>query len=124
MVKANVLTLQDLVEQGYTPTQIVNLIAGIQEAQEKSKAEAEAKRQAELKAQEEAKRKAKVEAAKKTLIAAWYAYCDTVGVGTDARDIKFRNDMINTAIETANIAADPTEENLENWLTGLLKLTQ
>lgn len=124
MKNTGALTLQDLVNQGYTATQITNLIADIQEAQEKSKAEAEAKRQAELKAQEEAKRKTKVEAAKKTLIAAWYAYCDTVGVGTDARDIKFRNDMINTAIETANIAADPTEENIESWLTGLLKLTQ
>ena len=116
MKNTGALTLQDLVDQGYTPTQIVNLIAGIQEAEEK--------RQAELKAKEEAQRKASVETAKKTLIASWFAYCDTVGVGSSKpEDMKFRNDLINLAITSADVAGNPSEENVETFLTSLLAIS-
>ena len=122
MSKANILTLQDLVEQGYTAEQIINLVSTIQAADKKAKAEAEAKRQAEIKAREEAKRKAKIEAAEKNLAAAWFAYCDTVGVGTNPEDMKFRNDLINLCTSSAKVAGDPSEDTLNNFITTMVNL--
>ena len=122
MSKANILTLQDLIEQGYTADQIINLVSSIQAADKKAKEEAEAKRQAEIKAREEAKRKAKIEAAEKNLAAAWFAYCDTVGVGTKPEDMKFRNDLMNLCTSSAKVAGDPSEDTLDHFITTMVNL--
>lgn len=122
MSKANILTLQDLIEQGYTADQIINLVSSIQAADKKAKEEAEAKRQAEIKAREEAKRQAKIAAAEKNLAAAWFAYCDAVGVGTGAEDIKFRNDLMNLCTSSAKVAGDPSEDTLNNFVATMINL--
>lgn len=124
MKNTGALTLQDLVDQGYTPTQITNLIAGIQEAQAKANAEAKRRAEEEAKRQAELQKQAKLESARKTLAAAWYAYCDAAGVGTEPRDMKFRNDMLNAFTDTADLAGNPNpvEEDVENWLARMLGL--
>ena len=122
MSKASVLTLQDLVEQGYTSDQIINLVSSIQAAEKKAKAEAEAKRQAELKTKEEAAKKAKLEAAEKNFAAAFFAYCDLAGVPTDKEGIKFRNDLINLCTSSAKVAGNPSEETVEGFINTMVTL--
>ena len=103
MSKANVFTLEDLIDQGYTPEQIVQLIADIEAARNK---QANTQKKAE---------------AKKNLVAMWYAYCDTVGVPNDEDGLKFRNDILEVIIASADAVAS---EDVDGFLNAIMKFAR
>lgn len=100
MSKANLFTLEDLIDQGYTQEQIVQLIADIEAARNK---QANAQKKAE---------------AKKNLLAMWSAYCDVVGVPNDEEGLKFRNDMIEVIIASADAVVS---EDIDGFLNTIMK---